>query len=144
MFSNPVSASTNDNYQTSSTETLSPLQAYNVRRQQEIAEKDVEENRKIEELRQQAKQDLQRWYQDRATRMEQQLQTIKHEEDVLRTKALEKSDKDTCDWAKIVRFLEFNPGSQLSKGKRDLNRMKASILHARRDKDGTRLSENGV
>jgi hypothetical protein len=147
MFSNPASSNqTNQfsSYEKSSTENLSPLQAFNIRRQQEIADKDVVENRKIEELRQQAKQDLERWYQDRQKNMEQKRQVIKHDEEVLRTVSLEKSDKNTCDWAKVVRFLEFSQGTQLSKGKRDLNRMKASMLHAQRDKAGGRKSENGV
>ena len=148
MFSSPVSAPpANTNQRSSiapsSTENLSPLQAFNTRRQQEINEKDAEEKRKIDELRQQAKQDLDRWYQDRQKRMEKQRQTIKSDEDSLRTQALEKSDKNSCNWAKIIRFLEFAQGTQLSKGKRDLNRMKSSIIHANRDKD-RQQSENGA
>jgi hypothetical protein len=142
MFSSPISPPINTK-ELDSTEDLSPLQAFNVRRQKEIAEKDTEEQRKIEELRQQAKQDIERWYHDRQTRMEQKRQTIKQDEEVLRTKSLEKSDKETCDWGKVVRFLEFAQGAQLSKSKRDLNRMKSCMIHATRDKDG-RKSENGV
>jgi hypothetical protein len=148
MFSNAVSsASINTNQASSigtySTEDSSPLQAFNVRRQQEIAEKDAEERRKIEDLRQQAKRDLERWYQDRNLHMEHKRQAIKNEEDVFRTKALEQSDKNSCDWSKVVRLLEFSQASQFSKGKRDLNRMKTSILQATRDKV-KRTSENGV
>jgi hypothetical protein len=143
MFSNAVSSTSIDTNQPSSIENSSPLQAYNVRRQQEIAEKDAEEHRKIEDLRQQAKHDLERWYQDRNVHMEHKRQAIKNEEDVFRTKALEQSDKNSCDWSKVVRLLEFSQASQVSKGKRDLNRMKTSILQATRDKV-KRTSENGV
>ena len=119
----------------SSTENLSPLQTFHNRRQQEIAEKDEEEKQKIEELRQQAKDDIKRWYQERRMRMEQKRQTMKHDEDELRSKALEKSNTDSCDWSKVMRFLEFSPGSQLSKSRRDLSRMKSSMINAKRDKD---------
>ena len=124
-------------------EDSSPLQAFNARRQQQIAEKDAEEQRKIDELRKQAKNDLDRWYQDRHMHMEQQRQTIKTEEEVFRTKALEQSDRNSCDWSKVIRLLDFSQGSQLSKSKRDLNRMKSTIMRATRDKIN-RTSENGV
>jgi hypothetical protein len=147
MFTNPVSSSTNayqfNSMEISSTENLSRLKEFNIRRQQEIAEMDVIEQQKIEELRQQGKKDLERWYEDRRIRMEQKRQTIKQEDDVKLTQALQKSDKDTCDWAKVIRFLDFSQGTQITKQKRDLNRMRAVIIQAKRDKDG-RKSENGV
>ncbi|CAF0734458.1 unnamed protein product [Adineta steineri] len=133
MFSNPVS----------STESVSPLQVYNTRRQQEITEKDVVEQRNIEELRKQAKTDLERWYQDRQKHMEQKRQTMKSEEELFRTKALEQSDKTSCDWSKVIRFLEFSQGTHLAKGKRDLNRMKSTIMNATRDRI-KRTSENSA
>ena len=118
-----------------SSETPSPLQAFNQRRQEEISAKDTEENRQKDELRQQAKRDLERWYQDRKMTMERKRETMKQEEDALRTTALQKSDKESCDWAKVIRFLDLSPGSQLSKSKRDVTRMKSCIVHAKRDKD---------
>jgi len=147
MFTNPVSSSTNayqfNSMEISSSENLSRLKEFNIRRQQEIAEMDVIEQQKIEELRQQGKKDLERWYEDRRIRMEQKRQTIKQEDDVKLTQALQKSDKNTCDWAKVIRFLDFSQGTQITKQKRDLNRMRAVIIQAKRDKDGRR-SENGV
>ncbi|UJR31613.1 hypothetical protein I4U23_019096 [Adineta vaga] len=125
------------------TETSSPLHEYNTRRQQEIAEKDVEEKRKNDELRKQAQADLDRWYQERKTHMEQKRQAMKNEEEVFRTKALEKSDNKSCDWSKVVRLLDFSQGSQLTKGKRDLNQMKSTLLQATRQKI-KRASENGI
>jgi len=142
MFSHSASSSPNIN-QLNSTEDLSPSQAFHIRRQQEIAEMDVIEKQKIEELRQQGKKDLERWYEDRRIRMEQKLQSIRKEEDVTVTQALEKSDKNTCDWAKIIRLIDFSQGTQITKQKRDLNRMRAVIIQAKRDKDD-RKSENGV
>ncbi|UJR15070.1 hypothetical protein I4U23_002040 [Adineta vaga] len=125
------------------TETVSPLQAITKKREEEIAAKDVEERRKIDELRQQAKSDLERWYKDRQQQMEQHRQTMKSDEDDLRTKALEKSTKDSCDWTKVMRLLELNDGTQLSKSKRDLTRMKSCMLTARRAAENKKLA-NGV
>lgn len=116
------------------TETPSPLEAYNARRQQQLAEKDAAEKQKIDELRNQAKAELDRWYQERRMHMEQKLQSMKNEEEVFRTKALQKSDNNSCDWAKVVRLLEFSQGAQLTKNKRDINRMKSIILQATRHK----------
>lgn len=126
-----------------SEENLSVLEAFNKRRQQEINEKGEEERQKIEALRQQGKRELDRWYQDRKTFMEQNRRVINNAEDELRTKALEKSDKDNCDWPKVIRFLEFSTGTQLSKAKRDLTRMKTSMLNARNDKVKQKAA-NGV
>ena len=116
------------------TETPSPIEQFNVRHQQQLAEKDAAEKRKIDELRNQAKTDLDRWYQERRMHMEQKLQSMKDEEEVFRTKALQKSDNSSCDWAKVVRLLEFSQGAQATKNKRDVNRMKSIILQATRHK----------
>jgi hypothetical protein len=104
---------------------------------------EVIEKQKIEELRQQGKKELERWYEERRTHIEQKRQSTRHEEDKTVTQALEKSDKTACDWAKVIRFLEFSQGSQITKQKRDLNRMRAVIIQAKRDKDN-RISTNGV
>ena len=64
-------------------EELSPLYAINKKREQEIAAKDAEENAKIEQLRQQAKADLERWYNERQRQMETKRQTMKNEENDL-------------------------------------------------------------
>jgi len=143
MFQNSASPSPTNINQFNSTDDLSPVQAFHIRRQQEIAEMDAKEKQKIEELRQQGKKELERWYEDRRVRMEQKRQSIKNEEGVTVTQALEKSDKNTCDWAKVIRFLDFSQGTQLTKHKRDLNRMRAVIVQAKRDKDGKK-SENGL
>ncbi|CAF0856377.1 unnamed protein product [Rotaria sordida] len=148
MFSQPVPTPTPIDTNTfttgiSSQEKLSALEAFNNRRQREIAEKDVEEKQKIEALRQQAKGDLERWYRERKSHMEQNRLTMKNAEDALRTTSLEKSDKNSCDWSKVLRFVELSQGTQLSKGKRDLTRMKTIILNAKRDND-KRISANGV
>ncbi|CAF3685699.1 unnamed protein product [Rotaria sp. Silwood1] len=148
MFSQPVSSSVpvdTDIFTTgiSSEENLSALEAFNKRRQQEINEKDEEERKKIDTLRQQAKNDLERWYQERKLHMEKNRLTIQNAEDDLRTKSLEKSDKNICDWGKVLRFIEVNQGTQLSKGKRDLSRMKACIFQAKRENE-KRISTNGV
>ncbi|CAF1241543.1 unnamed protein product [Rotaria magnacalcarata] len=148
MFSPPIPATPSMSINmfttgTTSQENLSALEAFNRRRQQEIAEKDVEENSKIQELREQAKQDIERWYNNRKMKMKENRQMIDHAEDELRTVASQKSDKNQCDWAKLIRFLELNPGTQLSKAKRDLSRMKTSIINAKRDND-KRQTATGV
>lgn len=146
MYNNPVSASSSTTSITNkynSFENISPLQAFNAQRQQEIAEMEVIEKQKIEELRQQGKKELERWYEDRRKQMEQKRQSMRQEQDDSITRALEKSDKETCDWAKVIRFLDFSQGTQITKQKRDINRMRAVIIQAKRDKDG-RKSENGV
>jgi len=142
---NPVRSSTNINQiEISSTENLSPLQEYTKRRQQEIAEMEIIEKQKIEELRQQGKKDLEHWYEERRIAMEQKRQTIKRDEGVRITQSLVKSDKNTCDWSKVIRLLEFSQGTQITKQKRDLNRMRTiMIVQAKRDKDN-RVSEDGV
>ncbi|CAF1033546.1 unnamed protein product, partial [Adineta ricciae] len=124
-------------------ESVSPLQAITKKREEDIAVKDAEEKRKIDELRQQAKSDLERWYKDRQQQLEQHRQTTRTDEEDLRAKALEKSTKDTCDWSKVIRLLEFNDGTQLSKSKRDLTRMKSCMLIARRANENKKVS-NGV
>lgn len=101
------------------------------------------EKQKIEQLRQQGKKDLECWYEERRVSMERKRQSMKQEETATITQALEKSDKNTCDWAKVIRFLDFSQGTQLTKQKRDINRMRAVIIQAKRDKDGQN-SENGV
>ena len=122
---------------------LSALHAFNARRQQEIAEMDAIEKQKIDELRQQAKKDLEHWYEERRTRMERKRQSMRQEQDDSLTQALEKSTKETCDWTKVIRLLDFSQGTQITKQKRDINRMRAVIIQAKRDSDGQK-SENGV
>ena len=119
------------------------MQAFQARRQQEIAEKDAEEKLKIDEIRQQAKADLERWYKERQMQLERNRQTMKQDEDALRTSALEKSDRGSCDWSKIVCLLDFSPGTQMSKGKRDVTRMKSCLMQAKRDRE-TKKPANGV
>jgi len=126
----------------SSSNNLSALEEFNQRRQQEIAEFDVLEKQKIEELRQQGKRDLERWYEDRRLQMEQKRQAMKSEQDSSLNEALKKSDKQSCDWGKVIRFLDFSQGTQLTKQKRDLNRMRAVIVQAKRDRDNL-TSQNG-
>lgn len=122
---------------------LSALNEFNARRQQEIADMEVVEKQKIEELRQQAKKDLERWYEERRAEMEQKRRTMREEQDDSLTQALQKSDKQSCDWAKVIRLLDFSQGTQITKQKRDINRMRAVIVQAKRDRDDSK-SENGV
>ena len=130
-------------YNMFSNEETSPLHAINKKREEEIAAKDAEEKRKIDELRQQAKTDLERWYKDRQSQMEQKRQTMKNDENDLRSKSLEKSTKELCDWSKVIRLLEFTDGTQLSKSKRDVTRMKSCMLTAKRANDNKKLA-NGT
>lgn len=123
-------------------EDLSPMQIFSKKREQEIAAKDAEENQKIEELRKQARQDLDRWYTERQKQMEQKWQTMKIEENHLHKEALETSAKESCDWSKIIRLADFNDGKQYSQAKRDITRMKACIFNAKRASDGKK-SANG-
>jgi hypothetical protein len=102
------------------------------KREKEIAEKDAEENRKIMALREQAKTDLENWYNERQRQMEQKFQTIKRAESDLNKKALEKSTKQSCDWSKVIRLIDFTDGKQSTKSKRDLTRMKECIFNAKR------------
>lgn len=126
----------------SSSNNLSALEAFNQRRQQEIAELDANEKQKIDELRQQGKKDLERWYEERRRQMEQKRQSMQQEQDTSLNEALKKSDKQSCDWAKVIRFLDFSQGTQLTKQKRDLNRMRAVIIQAKHDRDNL-TSQNG-
>ncbi len=126
-----------------SNEELSPLHAINKKREQEIAAKDAEENTKIEQLRQQAKTDLERWYNERQRQMEQKRQIMKNEENELNARASEKSSKESCDWSKVIRLADFTDGTQLSKSKRDLTRMKSCIFTARRLSEKKKLA-NGI
>lgn len=141
MYSNSTPTSNYNEY--ISDNSSSPLEEFNRRREQEIAEMDRIEKEKIEQLRQQGKKDLERWYEERRISMERKRQSMKSEETVAISEALEKSDKDSCDWAKVIRFLDFSQGTQLTKQKRDINRMRAVIIQAKRDKDG-KNSENGI
>ncbi|CAF2725831.1 unnamed protein product [Rotaria sp. Silwood2] len=126
-----------------SNEVVSPIQAVYKKREQEIAAKDAEENRKIDELRKQAQNDLEHWYNERNKQMEQKRQTMKIEEDNLRTHALEKTTKTSCDWSKVISLLDFTDGKQFSKSKRDLTRMKSCIFNAKRISESKKL-ENGI
>lgn len=124
-------------------ENLSALQVINKRCEQELAVRVAEETRRKDDLRQQAKADLDRWYGERKRQMEQKRETMKHDEDALRTSSLEKSTKESCDWAKVIRLLDFSPGTQLSKSKRDVTRMKSCIIDAKR-LAGSKNVANGV
>ncbi|CAF0900553.1 unnamed protein product [Rotaria sordida] len=125
-----------------SNEVVLPIQILNKKREEEIATKDAEEKRKIDELRQQAKNDLEHWYNERNKQMEQKRQTMKTEENTLRQYALEKSTKVSCDWSKVISLLDFTDGKQYSKSKRDLTRMKSCMFNAKRISDSKKL-ENG-
>lgn len=115
-----------------SNEEYSPLYAINKKREEEIAAKDVEENRKIEELRQQAKKDLENWYKDRERKTEQKIEAMKNEEHDFYSKLSETSSKESCDWSKVIRLLDFTDGKQLTISKRDLTRMKTCMFNAKR------------
>ena len=106
-----------------------PLELFNRRYEEELAVKDAEEERRKDQLRQQAKDDLQRWYDERQIHMEQRRDRMKNEDDLHLQKASKQSDKRLCDWDKVMRLVEF------SKSKRDLNRMKTSIINAKQDRD---------
>ncbi|CAF1523494.1 unnamed protein product [Rotaria magnacalcarata] len=126
-------------YNMFSNEDLSPMQILNKKREQEIAAKDAEEIQKIEELRQQARQQLDLWYSERHKQMEQKRRTMKTEENRLYKEALETSAKESCDWSKIIRLADFNDGKQLSQSKRDITRMKTCIFNAKRVSDGKKI-----
>ncbi len=121
-------------------EELSPLTAINKRREEEIAAKDAEENRRIEILRQQAKTDLENWHHERQRQLEQKLQTIRNEDDLYRKFSSEKSSKEFCDWSKVIRLLDLTDGRQLTTSKRDLTRMKECMLNAKRFNEKKKLA----
>ncbi|CAF3461960.1 unnamed protein product [Rotaria socialis] len=127
-------------YNMFSNEDLSPVQIFNRKHEQEIAAKDAEEIQKIEELRQQARQQLDLWYSERHKQIEKKRQTTKIEENRLHKEALETSAKESCDWSKIIRLADFNDGKQLSQSKRDITRMKTCIFNAKRVSDGKKLA----
>jgi hypothetical protein len=64
--------------------------------------------------------------------MEQKFRRNKSEENDLNKKMLEKSSKQSCDWSKVIRLIDFTDGKQLTRSKRDLTRMKESIFNAKR------------
>lgn len=111
---------------------FSTLDLINQRIREEWAAKEMEENRRREALREQARIDLQNWYKEREQQLTTKLQRIKTEEQTMLTDALEKSSKDSCDWSKVIRMLEFSPGTPLSKSKRDLSRIKEAMINASR------------
>lgn len=118
----------------------SPLYAINKKREEEIAAKDVDENRKIAELRQQAKIDLDNWYNERQRNMEKKFQTMKTDENNYYSKQSEPSSKEFCDWSKVIRLVDFNDGKQVSISKRDLTRMKTCMFNAKRFSEKKNLS----
>ncbi|CAF0928418.1 unnamed protein product [Didymodactylos carnosus] len=117
-----------------------PTISFDQKRQLEIAEKDAEEQRKTNELKQQAKQDLNQWYNERQKRLEEKRKQMKNDEEILRTKAQEKSVKQTCNWDKVLQYIDFSPTSGLTKSKRDLSRMKTILLNVKQ----TPKMSNGI
>jgi len=151
--SDDIPSSQFENYSQSTTEDIlsdnmfsnndtSPLQAIHKRREEEIAAKDVEENRKIEELRQQAKTDIENWYNERQRQMEQRRQMKTNEYD-LNTRSSENNSKILCNWSDVIRLINFTDGKQVTKSKRDLTRMKACIFNAQRINEKKKLL-NGI
>ncbi len=124
-------------------ESISPLQAILKKREEEIAAKDAEENRKIEALRQQAKTDLENWYNERRRQLEQKHQRTKSAEENFQSKNADDSSKESCDWSKVLRLLDFTDEKQTKKSSRDLTRMKACLFNAKRHSDKKKLA-NGL
>jgi Zn-dependent metalloprotease len=122
---------------------MSPVELFNHQYEQALAVKHAEEQQRKEELRQQAKKELEYWYKERQQQMQYKRQTMKSDEDILRMKSLETSSKELCNWTKVVQLLEFSSGTQLSKSKRDITRMKSCIINARGANDATKVA-NGV
>ncbi|CAF1095669.1 unnamed protein product, partial [Didymodactylos carnosus] len=110
------------------------------KRRSEIAEKDAKEEKQINELKQQAKNDLNQWYNERKKRTDEKRKQIKNDEEILRAKAGEKSVKQSCDWEKVLQLVDFSPSSSITKSKRDLSRMKSIMLNA---KQSTKMP-NGI
>ena len=110
------------------------------KREEEIAAKDAEESRKVAILREQAKADLENWHNERQRQMEQKFRQNKQEDNDSNKKLLEKSSKQSCDWSKVVRLIDFTDGKQLTRSKRDVTRMKESIFNAKRISDKEKLA----
>lgn len=123
-----------------STDYNSPLQVFERKRQEEIAAKDAVEKTKIEELRKQAKADLENWENERRRQIEHKKKTMREEDTNLRAIDAGQSSAESCDWSKVIRLVDFTDGKQSSKSKRDLTRMKACILTARRISESKKLS----
>lgn len=108
---------------------VTPLELFNRRYAEELAAKDAEEQRRKDQLRQQAKDDLQRWYDERQIDMENRRDRLKIEDNRHLQKESKQSDKNLCDWNKVICLVEF------STSKRDLNRMKTSMINAKHHRD---------
>ena len=126
-----------------SVENLVPLHALEIRRQEEIAAKDVEERRQLDELRQQAKKDLEQWYTERQRQVEQSKRVAQQEEEALRGKALKKSSKGSCDWSEVIKLLDLSSSQSVNTSKRDMSRMKSAIINAKLFNE-TKPATNGV
>ena len=64
--------------------------------------------------------------------MEQKIQRNRTEENDPNKRNSDSSSKQSCDWSKVVRLIDFTDGKQLTRSKRDLTRMKESIFNAKR------------
>lgn len=114
---------------------LNPLELFNRRYEEELTAKEAAEERRKDELREQAQRDLQRWYDERQMKMEHRRDQMKNDDDLHRLQASEQSDKQYCDWTKLIQLIDLSPGTEYSRSKRDLTRMKTSIINAKRDRD---------
>ncbi len=96
-----------------------------------ISKKDVDEETKRKEMREQAKKELDDFYKQRVEQMERskeqnRINNRTLEADLLKNGAISTSNGKTNDWDKITSLCEFNPKNNRSQ--KDLTRYRSVLL----------------
>ena len=95
-----------------------------------IEEKDIAEEKKKEELRAQAKKELQEWHQERKARLEKRkTENQEREAQHLDENSPLKDKSDAYIWERVAKMVDS--GSKTSRSTKDISRMKAMILNSR-------------
>ncbi|GAB6023886.1 hypothetical protein CHUAL_008622 [Chamberlinius hualienensis] len=93
-----------------------------------LAEKDAQEETKKEELRLNAKKELEEWYKHDQEQIEKTRAQNRNAEReyVMERDTAAAADADAQDWERIAKLCDFNP--KLSKNTKDVSRMRSIIL----------------
>jgi hypothetical protein len=94
----------------------------------QIAEKDAAEEKKKEELREQAKKELEQWHAQRKAQLEQRKKQNREREKEISLECAPTPD-GASPWEKIAKMVDG--GSKTAKGTKDTSRMKSLILECK-------------
>ncbi|CAH1774804.1 unnamed protein product [Owenia fusiformis] len=94
-----------------------------------LQQKDVAEEKEIDELRQVAKKELEDWYKHHTEQVEKTKETNKVENKASEAAFVEERDETSSDgqWERICRLCEFNP--KTTKMTKDVSRMRSILLN---------------